>query len=148
MEYSIRNKDKFLHTTQVKLKNKQIFNAALPVQNQVVKKKLKKTGPHAAFCDVHTWMKGWVYVLEDEIGAVSDPGGRFKLEGVPAGDHTIMLWHETLGTKTVIIVLLLGAMQGTSHYVDIALLYALLTIFSLLYLGLYASRFAQGLWAF
>jgi len=57
-------------------------------------------------CDVHTWMKGYVMVTEASSWAVSGSDGSFKLEGVPAGDYKIDVWHEDLGkskTETVTV---------------------------------------------
>ncbi|MBI4627903.1 MAG: PEGA domain-containing protein, partial [Candidatus Rokubacteria bacterium] len=31
---------------------------------------------------------------------VTDAGGAVKIENVPAGKHTVEVWHETLGKQT------------------------------------------------
>jgi plastocyanin len=51
-------------------------------------------------CDMHTWMKAWVVVTDATHWAVTDEKGNFSLEGLPAGEHEVTFWHETLGTKT------------------------------------------------
>lgn len=101
---TIKNRDRFLHTTQAKLNDRPLFNVALPVHNQTVQKRFKKPGRYAVHCDVHPWMRGWVVVMDGEISAVSDVQGSFTLDGVPAGSHTIRLWHETLGEASVPVV--------------------------------------------
>ena len=45
-------------------------------------------------------MKAWVVVTEHPFYAISDPEGRFTLEGLPPGRYKVRLWHETLGTMT------------------------------------------------
>ena len=98
---AIKNSDRFLHTSQALAGSKSIFNVALPIRGQVAKKKFPKRGVYSVHCDVHSWMKAWVVVLEGEIHGVSDDQGKLTLTGVPAGQHEVELWHETLGTRVV-----------------------------------------------
>jgi hypothetical protein len=51
-------------------------------------------------CDVHSWMLGWVAVFSHPYFAVTDAAGLATIEQVPAGSHTIELWHEVLGRRT------------------------------------------------
>ena len=98
----IKNNDPFLHTTQAKTKSgKTIFNIAFPVKGQTTTKKFKRRGFYSLHCDVHTWMLGWAVVLDGEIATTTHAQGEFTLRGVPPGKHTVHLWHETLGERTV-----------------------------------------------
>ena len=97
----VRNRDRFLHTTQALLGKKSKFNLALPTRNQVTQKKLSKPGFYSIHCDVHDWMKAWVAVFKTEVAGVSSKSGEFTLEGLPTGKQKLELWHETLGRKTV-----------------------------------------------
>jgi len=47
-------------------------------------------------CDFHPWMLGWIVVTDHPYITTTDGGGTFKLADVPAGTHTIEVWHETL----------------------------------------------------
>ena len=38
-------------------------------------------------CDIHPWMRGWIYVLDHPWFAVTDERGRFRIDGVPPGDY-------------------------------------------------------------
>ena len=51
-------------------------------------------------CDVHGWMTGWILVTDSRFTAVTDEGGSFTLQDVPAGSHKLSVWHETLGEQT------------------------------------------------
>lgn len=51
-------------------------------------------------CDVHKWMSAFVVVKANPYFAVTDEGGRFKIENVPAGSYKIEAWQEKLGKKT------------------------------------------------
>ena len=40
-------------------------------------------------CDIHEWMAGWIYVFDHPWFAVTDRHGRFRIDAVPAGTHTL-----------------------------------------------------------
>lgn len=48
-------------------------------------------------CDVHPWMKGYIYVSDATYYAVTGPDGSFSLEGLPPGDYKVSYWHEEIG---------------------------------------------------
>jgi hypothetical protein len=43
-------------------------------------------------------MKAQVAVIRTPFFAVTAQDGRFEIAGLPAGEYTIAVWHETLGT--------------------------------------------------
>ncbi len=51
-------------------------------------------------CTIHPWFTGRIVVAEHPYYAVTDEKGAYRLIDVPAGDYTLVLWHERLGTKT------------------------------------------------
>ena len=73
-------------------------------QTVLAGKRLERTFDEAeaikVTCDMHTWMKSWVVVTDATHWAVTDDEGRFSLAGLPAGEHEVTVWHETLGKKT------------------------------------------------
>jgi hypothetical protein len=48
-------------------------------------------------CDVHKWMSSYVIVAKNPYYLVSGAGGKFRLEGVPAGHYHLKVWQESLG---------------------------------------------------
>ncbi len=48
-------------------------------------------------CDVHGWMKAYIHVVEHPYYTITDENGSFNLTGVPPGQYTLKVWHETLG---------------------------------------------------
>ena len=45
-------------------------------------------------CDVHKWMSSYVIVAKNPYYGA---GGKFRLEGVPAGHYHLKVWQESLG---------------------------------------------------
>lgn len=106
----VRNRDRFLHTSQAKESSgKPVFSVALPTQNMTIEKRFKRRGVYSVDCDVHPWMRGWVVVLAGELAATTSPTGAFRIAGVSAGKHTLKLWHEVLGDRTLDVEVKPGA---------------------------------------
>jgi hypothetical protein len=49
-------------------------------------------------CDLHPWMRAWVVVAEHPFYALTNDQGEFTLANVPAGQYTLQVWQESLGT--------------------------------------------------
>lgn len=69
----------------------------------------KRAEAYAAVCDIHPWMKGWVFVTDTPFVALTDARGAFEIPGLPAGKYQAKLWHETLGRSTVEITITAGS---------------------------------------
>ena len=56
-------------------------------------------------CDAHSWMSAWLVITDHPYIDATDGSGAFKINDVPPGNHTVDVWHETLGnvTKTVAV---------------------------------------------
>lgn len=55
-------------------------------------------------CDIHPWMRGWIYVFDHPFFAVTDSEGKFRISGVPPGKYEAVFAQPDLGyaeTKTV-----------------------------------------------
>lgn len=46
------------------------------------------------FCDIHSHMSAFVVVFNHPFFRVTDPDGRFRLDGIPAGTYTVVGWYE------------------------------------------------------
>lgn len=53
-----------------------------------------KVGVVKIACNIHDWMAGIILVLPSPHFAVTDAQGRFVLENLPAGEYTLVAWHE------------------------------------------------------
>ena len=98
---TIKNEDPVLHNTHAYGEgDKTVFNLALPIQGQTIKKRMKKPGLVNAKCDAgHTWMNGYVWVNENPYHTVTDANGNYEIADIPEGDYTVVVWHEKFGTS-------------------------------------------------
>lgn len=61
-----------------------------------------KTGVYRQLCKVHDDMIAWIVVLDTARFAISDKAGAFALD-LPAGDYTLGVWHEKLGSPDLAV---------------------------------------------
>jgi hypothetical protein len=80
-----------------------LANLALPAGGPPRERVLRREGLLTARCDVHEWMRAWILVAPRGRAAVSGAKGELRLEGVPAGEHELRLWHERLGERRVTV---------------------------------------------
>jgi plastocyanin len=100
-DFTIHNSDPMLHNThsfEGMMDGKTVFNVALPFQGASVKRPLKQAGILRVECDVHGWMRGWIYVADNPYYAVTAEDGSFSIADVPPGDYTLVIWQEHTGS--------------------------------------------------
>jgi hypothetical protein len=64
-----------------------------------------KPGIVKVYCEVHHFMRAVIVVTENPFHAVVGADGSFRIDGVPAGRYTLVIWHPDLGTveKSVVV---------------------------------------------
>jgi plastocyanin len=67
--------------------------------------RLDKPGLVRVYCNVHEQMVAYVMVVESAFHAVADEAGRFRLDGLPPGRGTLVVWHERAGTRRIPITI-------------------------------------------
>jgi len=60
-------------------------------------KKFEEPGLVRVYCNIHPQMVGFVMVVDSDFGAVTGSDGAFRFDEVPAGSHTVRVWHEEAG---------------------------------------------------
>lgn len=94
----IRNSDDFLHNVRAfDDQALMLFNEAMPIQNQTLRKTFQEPGRFTVRCGIHRWMYAIVIVKKHRFYAVTGADGRFELKDVPPGKFTLGVWHERLG---------------------------------------------------
>lgn len=98
----VDNNDPILHNTHPVYIHDQstLFNIALPMKGQEIKKKAKRAGALKVGCDVHPWMLAYVHVFDHPYHAVTSADGKFRLTDVPPGKYTLHAWHEAAGKQS------------------------------------------------
>lgn len=93
----IKNSDGILHNVHTVSRDNKPFNRAQPKFLKEISEIFSKPETIAVRCDVHGWMSGWIVVTDNVYYEVSQADGAFKLTDVPAGKHSVEVWHEKLG---------------------------------------------------
>lgn len=96
----IVNNDPVAHNIQADQRVFTIFNILQPQQGMKAEKSLDKPGLVELKCNVHDWMKGYVYVFVHPYYSVTAEDGAYKLTDVPAGKYELTVWQEHLGEQT------------------------------------------------
>jgi len=55
-----------------------------------------KPGVVVLGCNIHDWMRGYIYVLDTPFFARSDTGGTASIGNIPAGSYTVTVWHPRM----------------------------------------------------
>jgi hypothetical protein len=56
-------------------------------------------------CNIHPWMRAYLFVFAHPYFNVTTKSGTFALENLPPGTYTIEAWHERFGTEDVSVTL-------------------------------------------
>lgn len=113
----VNNSDPLLHNTHLYQgkKNRTLYNIALPLQNKVIKKSMKKPGLVTVKCDAHEWMLGYIYVTNHPYSAATGADGKFVLDNVPPGTYQINIWHEKLGVVSKEVTVAANKTSALDH---------------------------------
>jgi plastocyanin len=73
------------------------FNVLVPANQPLEHIFSQQKNPIQIGCVLHPWMRAWIYVVPHPWFAVSDADGKFKIDKVPPGKHTLWLRHPDTG---------------------------------------------------
>jgi hypothetical protein len=107
----ISSNDAILHNTHpVNAEtNATIFNTALPFAGVSVTKPLPASpGLIKIKCDAQEWMHAWILELDHPYYATTNKRGHFTINDIPAGNYTVVAWHEAAGEMSEPIVVSAG----------------------------------------
>jgi plastocyanin len=117
----IKNSDQTLHNVHAHGEKNEQFNEGQPAGSPVKEKTMDKVEVMVPIkCDVHGWMNCYAGVLNHPFFAVTKADGKFEIKGVPAGEYTVTVWHETLDGKGVSVDQKVTVAAKDSKTVDFA----------------------------
>lgn len=97
----IRNSDATIHNVHAMPKTNSEWNKAQPAGGAVLRTSFPKPELAIPFmCNVHPWMRAFVFVFDHPYFAVTTADGKFMLKNVPPGTYRVAAWQEKLGTQT------------------------------------------------
>jgi len=111
-ELSIRNSDETLHNVRAIARENDPFNLGQPASTPPRVKKFDT--PEMAIrmkCDVHPWMTAYIFALEHPFFDTTDENGKFVITGLPAGEYTLVAWHEVWGEQEATVSVTDGEMS-------------------------------------
>lgn len=71
------------------------FNFSFPRAGLLRSQTFEELGMVTLLCDIHHQMSAYVMVLQNPFFARTDEKGRYVIAELPAGTHTLKVWHES-----------------------------------------------------
>ena len=87
------NSDTIAHNTHVFSRGETVFNVALPLQGVTVRRVLAGDGIFDVRCDMHPWMRAWVFVSPSRHYAVVDKPTTVRFTGIAPGEYVLHDWQ-------------------------------------------------------
>ena len=87
------NIDSVAHNTHVFSRGETVFNVALPVRGVNVRKVLTGDGIFDVRCDMHPWMRAWMFVPPSRHHAVVREPTTVTFSGIPPGEYVLHDWQ-------------------------------------------------------
>jgi hypothetical protein len=95
------NSADFTHNTKYEGDKREVpgENLTLPAgDKKTLNVKADWETPVSLSCQIHGWMRGYIWVLETPYATVSKDDGTFEIKNVPAGTELMLVtWHEGAG---------------------------------------------------
>ena len=87
------NADSIAHNTHVFSRGETVFNVALPLPGVTVRKVLTGDGIFDVRCDMHPWMRAWVFVSPSRHYAVLSEPATIDFTGIAPGEYVLHDWQ-------------------------------------------------------
>ena len=93
------NDDPFFHNV-FSLSSAATFNLGRYPRGKSKPQTFNKAGLVKVFCDIHSHMSASILVLDHPFFAIPGTDGNYEIRNVPAGQYTIIGWHERVGERS------------------------------------------------
>ena len=104
----ISSHDPIPHNVHTYAKHNREYNESMNQLRRDISLSFARPDVISVRCDLHGWMQAYVFIAKNPYYAISENGGNFKLEGVPAGKYQLKVWSESLGESEQTIVVEAG----------------------------------------
>ena len=111
------NSDDVSHNIHTYATKNPSFNKTVSA-GQKLPQKLDAAEEIKVTCDIHPWMSSYIFVTDAQKSTVTGEDGTFQVEGLPAGEYEVEVWHEKLGKVDGKVTV---AEDGTSEPLEISL---------------------------
>lgn len=98
--FDVVNSDPIAHNLNCTQNRWQLFNPIQPKQGMRSEFRIEDPGLASLRCDIHNWMRAYLYVLWHPYFDVTESDGVFELTDVPPGEYELVAWQEHLGETT------------------------------------------------
>jgi hypothetical protein len=105
-DFHVINSDQTLHNIHPIPKLNHVWNQSQPAGADPIDRSFPN--PELAIpvnCNVHPWMRGYIFVFRHPFFAVTTKDGKFTLSGLPPGTYTIEAWQERYGIQDQTVTL-------------------------------------------
>jgi plastocyanin len=95
---SFPNDDPFFHNV-FSLSRGASFNLGRYPSGMTRSRLFSRPGLVKVFCELHSHMSAVIRVFDHPWFTIPDDTGSFSISDVPAGEHTLVAWHERIGER-------------------------------------------------
>lgn len=114
----IVNSDPVGHNTNIDASGKARFNQLIPANSAIdYAPQVATKGARPVSCNIHPWMRAYIYISEHPYYAVTDSEGKFEIANLPAGvELTFRVWQENLNNVQQVKVGMDGASPSETKW--------------------------------
>jgi plastocyanin len=114
-QIEVDNRDPIAHNTHLSDRRRTLFNVALPSAGARTHKMLTRPGLFDVRCDMHPWMRAWVFVPPDAHHAVLWQPGEVSLPEIEPGRYRLRVWQPARGGSVRALTLAPGQTLRLVH---------------------------------
>jgi len=103
-DLAITSRDPIPHSVHTHAQHNRDYNESMSSLQGDISVNLQQPDVISVRCDLHGWMQAYVIVAKNPYYAITENGGKFKLDGVPKGHYRLKVWSENLGESEEEIV--------------------------------------------
>lgn len=95
----VKNDDQTTHNIHPTPKDNRDWNQSQPPGASPIEQSFAR--PELAIpvkCNVHPWMKSYIFVFKHPYYAITGKDGKFELKNLPPGTYTVTAWQEKYGS--------------------------------------------------